>query len=266
MEGGFGMDTDIFLQRITNTFKVLMKEKLVGIYLHGSLAMGCFNQNKSDIDIIIVAKQKLTRDENRAIAKQLLMLHDEIPSGRGIELSIVLETIARDFVYPTPFEFHYSDYHRERYQNDEDYNCGGFEDPDLAAHFTVIYQRGVTVYGRPIHAVFKSVDRTFYLQSILTDIANAPDEIVDSPVYSTLNLCRVLLFLRQGLVSSKKEGGEWGLNALPDKFHHIICYCLEEYSGLSKEFELEDAQLLEFSEYMLNEIRHSIDSANVDKS
>lgn len=253
------MDTDFFLQKVADMFKKVMKKNLVGIYLHGSLAMGCFNPNISDIDIIIIAKNKLSRDENRTIAKQLLLLDDELPSSRGIELSIVLETIAKDFIYPTPFEFHYSDYHRERYQTDEKYNCGGSEDPDLAAHFTVIYQRGITIYGRPIQAVFQPVDRKYYVQSILSDIASASCEILDSPVYFTLNLCRVLLFLRQGIVSSKKEGGEWALNALPHKYHQIITYCLDEYSGLSKELELDNVLLLDFSEYMSNKIRQSID-------
>ena len=37
--------------------KEILGENLVGIYLHGSLAMGCFNPQKSDIDLIIVVNE-----------------------------------------------------------------------------------------------------------------------------------------------------------------------------------------------------------------
>ena len=40
--------------------KEILKENLVGIYLHGSLAMGCFNPQKSDIDLIIVVNEPLS--------------------------------------------------------------------------------------------------------------------------------------------------------------------------------------------------------------
>jgi predicted nucleotidyltransferase len=256
------MDIQSYLQRISTMINVVMKDNLVGIYLHGSLAMGCFNPNKSDVDLLVVVKNKLTRDKQKAIAKQLLLFHDELPSGRGIELSIVLESFVKDFVYPTPYEFHYSDYHRERYQTDEDYICAGFGDPDLAAHFMVTYQRGITIHGKPIKTIFQPIDRKYYLQSILSDIQRASEDIIDTPVYFTLNLCRVLLVLREGLVSSKKEGGEWGLKVLPHKFHHVITQCLEEYGGLRQKLELDNENLVEFSEYMLNEIRQSIDSTS----
>lgn len=252
------MNTESYLQRIAHMFNGVMKENVVGIYLHGSLAMGCFNPEKSDIDLLVVAKNKLTVDEKRAIAKQILFLHDELPSGRGIELSIVLESFITDFVYPTPFEFHYSDSHRVRYQTDGDYICEGFEDPDLAAHITVNYHRGITIHGRPIRMLFKPIDSNYYVRSIVNDIEGASQDIIDSPMYFTLNLCRVLLFLREGIVSSKKEGGEWGLKVLPRKFHYVIKQCLDEYEGFRKELELENEQLTGFSDYMLNEIRQLI--------
>jgi hypothetical protein len=34
------MDIQSFLQRIANMFNVVMKDKLIGTYLHGSIAMG----------------------------------------------------------------------------------------------------------------------------------------------------------------------------------------------------------------------------------
>ena len=37
------------LDEFVNTTQQIMEGKLTGIYLHGSMAMGCFNPKKSDI-------------------------------------------------------------------------------------------------------------------------------------------------------------------------------------------------------------------------
>ncbi|SHE36805.1 Nucleotidyltransferase domain-containing protein [Caldanaerobius fijiensis DSM 17918] len=39
--------------------KCCLKDNMVGIYLHGSLAMGCFNPEISDIDILVIIEQNL---------------------------------------------------------------------------------------------------------------------------------------------------------------------------------------------------------------
>lgn len=249
------MNIESYLQKNVATFYKVMKDNLVGIYLHGSLAMECFNPNRSDIDLLIVVKNKLSVDEQQAITKHVLLLHDEVPSGRGLEFSVVLESFVTQFVYPTPTEYHYSVHHREKYQSDENYVLGGFEDPDLAAHFTVTIHRGIALYGKPILTLFQPIERTYYAQSILNDIASAPTEIIDAPVYYVLNLCRVLQFLQEGAVASKQEGGEWAINVLPSKFNAIVSICLDEYSGQVNGPEFDSVLLVEFAEYMLNEIR-----------
>ncbi|MFF2479971.1 aminoglycoside adenylyltransferase domain-containing protein [Paenibacillus sp. NPDC058071] len=251
------MDTPYFLNRAVDLFREEMGSNLVGVYLHGSLAMGCFNPNKSDIDLLIIAQQKLSTDNNKRIAKKLLKLHESMPKERGIELSIILESYLKDFVYPTPFEFHYSDYHRKRYQTDENYICGGFEDPDLAAHIVVTYHRGIALYGKALREVFYPIDQHFYINSILSDVENASTDIVESPMYFTLNLCRVLYYLKEGVVSSKKEGGEWGVSKLPAEYRQHIQRCLHEYSGMADIPDHAESSieiLKSFADYMRSEI------------
>jgi predicted nucleotidyltransferase len=235
-----------------------MGNNLVGIYLHGSLAMGCFNEKTSDIDLLIIAQKKLPTETNKRIIQKTLELHNSMPNERGIEFSIVLESSLKDFVHPTPFELHYSDYHREKYKTDETYICGGFEDADLAAHIVVTYYRGITLYGKAIKEVFYPIDKTFYIKSILFDVENATKDITSAPVYFTLNLCRVLFFLKEGVISSKKEGGEWGLKTLPLTYHHDIQLCLHEYTGIIDNAKFNEETLINFASYMLGEIKKSL--------
>jgi predicted nucleotidyltransferase len=263
------LDAHYILNQLVDLFRVELSNNLVGVYLHGSLAMGCYNQNKSDIDLLIVAQHKLSTENSKHIAQQILKLQDSLPSESRLEISIILESYLKDFVYPTPFEFHYSDFHRMNYKNDENYLCGGFEDSDLAAHIVVIYHRGVTLYGKDIREVFYPIEQHFYVDSILSDVENASENIIESPLYYTLNLCRVLYFLKEGVVSSKKEGvvsskkegGEWGIQVLPSQYRQHIQYFLDEYAETgahSNHFEVNPILLKGFSDYMLSEIKKTI--------
>jgi predicted nucleotidyltransferase len=252
------MEIQYYLDKIVTVFKEEMKDNLIGIYLHGSLAMGCFNPTKSDIDFLVVAEKELTIEVKKSIAKKLLALHEELPNDGGLEMSILLERHLKQFVYPTPFELHYSSLHKEKYSKDENYICGGLEDPDLAAHIVVTYHRGFVLYGKPIREVFQPIPKQYYVQSILSDVQNAKEAIVESPVYYTLNLCRVLYFLKDGIVSSKKEGGEWAATSLPSKYKNLVNECLNQYYGLSDYTKLSNDELIEFATYMLDKINEQL--------
>ena len=50
-------------------------------------------------------------------------------------------------------------------------------------------------------------------------------------MYVILNLCRVIAYVKENLVLSKRQGGEWGLANLPDKYHVLIRDALDTYRG-----------------------------------
>ena len=50
---------DTVLKCFVEQSKEILKDNLVGIYLHGSAVMGCYNPAKSDIDLIIVVKDSI---------------------------------------------------------------------------------------------------------------------------------------------------------------------------------------------------------------
>lgn len=252
------MDTQFYLDQFVAIMKRTLSKNLVGVYLHGSLAMGCFNPRTSDIDFFVVVNNSISKENSRKIADAVLELNDEMPNKKGIEFSIVLQGYLQPFTYPTPFEFHYSEFHQERYRTDANYLCGGFEDEDLASQIAVAYERGITLYGPSLQEICEPIDRKYYVASIYYDVKDAQQNIFDNPVYVVLNLCRVLYYLQEGVISSKQEGGEWGVKALPSDFHSIIQNCLDQYIGGKVETNLDRHQLLQFSDYMLSEINREI--------
>jgi streptomycin 3"-adenylyltransferase len=92
-----------------------------------------------------------------------------------------------------------------------------------------------------------------YLDSLWYDVSNAEKEITENPMYLILNLARVLAYRKDGLVLSKKEGGEWALNNLPEKYHSLIKNALCEYSEASDiSYDLNLAK--DYAQYMLRQI------------
>ncbi len=72
-------------------------------------------------------------------------------------------------------------------------------------------------------------------------------------MYLTLNLARVLAYAREGLILSKKEGGEWALENLPEKYHSLIRDALQEYIEAAIILYNQEC-IRDYAEYMLNEI------------
>ena len=236
-------------------------DNLVGIYLHGSAAMGCFNTASSDIDLIVVIKDALDFDKRRAYIDDMVRLNARAPK-KGLEVSVVRREVCDPFVYPTPFEFHFSPMYLDACVNapDEYARSVGHSDPDLSAHFTVIRERGRVLLGEGIPAVFGEVEGKYYMDSIWADVSGAESDILSEPVYIVLNLARVLAYTREGLVLSKAEGGKWALDNLPREFMPVVEGALCEYGGKNR-MDADAAALTEYARYMLGAIR---DAAGMD--
>lgn len=138
-------------------------ENLIGIYLHGSLAFGCFHPLKSDIDVLAVVERPLTQPEKEKVIHSLLSIWHFAPE-KGYEMSIVLEKVCRRFAYPTPYELHFSKAWIERFREDPKSVCNDFPktDPDLAAHFAVVKARGITLFGPPAPELFAEIPEEAY--------------------------------------------------------------------------------------------------------
>ena len=235
--------------------KRILQDNLTGIYLHGSAVMGCFNPEKSDIDLIIVVSQPLS-DSIKRDYMEMVVTNNVLAPAKGIEMSIVLRNVCNPFVYPTPFELHFSAGHLEWYRNDPDDYIQRMNgtDRDLAAHFTVIRKRGLCLYGLPVNEVFAEVPAYDYMDSIWNDISDAPENIAKDTMYLTLNMARVLAYKEDALVLSKKEGGDWAVRNLPAQYVPLITAAMAEYTeAASVVYDVELAR--RYADYMIRRIQ-----------
>lgn len=232
------------MQVIKDRYQAILENNLVGIYLHGSLAAGCFQWERSDIDFLVVVRSPLALDKKIALAETLHALSPDAPA-KGFEMSVLLEEACRSLAYPMPFELHYSGMFREEYEKDPRGFCNRMhgEDEDLTAHIMALHAYGMVIHGPAIARTFGQVGREEALRAIRYDVEDAREHLHDSPVYYVLNLCRAVAFLRNNIVLNKKEGGEWALRHMPTQHQRVIQAAVNAYeSGLDMVYDAGQAE------------------------
>lgn len=222
------MNEYALLDALCADFRAVLGDKLAGFYAHGSIAFGCFRWETGDVDFLAVAKSPLAQAEKVALIRALLARTPDAPE-KGIEMSVVLESVCRSFEHPAPFELHFSNAWLDRCAADAEGYCraphGG--DPDLAAHFAVTREAGLALYGPPPKEMFAPVPREAVLDSIRADVEDG--DVLENPVYYALNLCRALAYREESRLLSKAGGGEWALEHLPVEHHPAIRSALNAY-------------------------------------
>ena len=210
------------------------QNNLIGVYLHGSLAMGCFQPGGSDLDVLVLLEHSPTPDHRRRWAELLLQISDA-PSP--IEISFLHRSQYSPWLHPTPYDFHFSKDWRAQMENQlaagDGYAWEEAEgtDVDLAAHFTVARRRGVRLCGELIGAALPDVPWMDYWDSISRDVLWAYQRGADNPIYLVLNCCRVWAAADEQLVLSKAEGAVWAEQRLPPAQVEIVAAALALYTG-----------------------------------
>ncbi len=237
-------------------FQATLADNLVGVYLHGSLATGCFNPLRSDVDLLAVTREPMAVAVKRRLAK-LLLTRSRQPSP--VEISFLVRADLTPWRHPAPYDFHYSEDWRTTFGRDlesgawREWNAVPRRDPDLAGHITVTHHRGVCLYGPPIAEVFPPVPRADFLASILGDVLDAQfglNSDLSHPTYVILNACRTYAYLRTGQVLSKDEGGVWALDALPMRFRPTVTAALDAYRDRGDERGLEQEAVAALAAYL----------------
>jgi predicted nucleotidyltransferase len=222
------------IETLCEQTRAILDDDLVGIYLHGSLTMGCFNPERSDIDLLVVTTRPMALDTKRRIMAMLLHISN---NPRPVEIHFLVQSGIHPFQHPLPFDLHYSESWREQMREElangmwQRWNDSKKRDPDLAAHLTIMHAHGIVLYGRSIADVLPVVPGEDYATSIIGDYVDVRETCKQKPMYFVLNACRVLAYLKDKKICSKDEGGVYGLATLPTQFHALLQQALEIYRG-----------------------------------
>lgn len=246
---------NVCLSAAAEAFCRRLGDNLIGLYLHGSMAMGSFHPWSSDIDLLAVVAAPPREEDKLALAYDIMAVAESGEPLRKIEFSIVTAGAAAHPKHPIHYVQHYSPSWHDAYRESRaQLVLQGGEDADLAAHFTVTLRRGIVLLGAPIDQTFGQVPRQDYLRAVWYDIAPARDDVHTCPVYVILNLCRTLRFLREDFVGSKAEGAAWALGQ-PELacWYPMIDAAAQEYAG-APAHPYDQEQLSAFAEHMMEQL------------
>ncbi len=84
----------------------LLGQNLLGVYLHGSLALGGFQPGRSDIDIIVVTAQRIDLETKRRCIELLLRI-SKMPCPLDIRFLVEQDLFSSQ--YPLFCDLHYSE-------------------------------------------------------------------------------------------------------------------------------------------------------------
>lgn len=183
------------------TAALAQRGPLVAAYLHGSAALGGWNPERSDVDILFIVADDIGADAVTAIGELLLEQAGRAP-GRGLECSVVTSSQAARPCPPYSFSLHCGqDAGAQRlYRGSE---LPG--DSDLLMHYAVCRAAGIVLFGPPpadcIGAVARPVILTYLAGELDWGLANGAES------YAVLNACRALEYLDGGRIASKVAGG-----------------------------------------------------------
>ncbi|HEY7175516.1 MAG TPA: aminoglycoside adenylyltransferase domain-containing protein [Micromonosporaceae bacterium] len=191
--------------RLVAAMRSVVADQPVGLYLHGSVALGGFRPERSDVDVLAVISAPLTPDAQVAVGEALLAVAYPCP-GTGLEASVITAATAADLA-DCHFEVHVAT------PDTVTIGTGRAGDPDLVLYAEVCRRSAITVAGPPAASVFGVVPSDRVRDAIDAELdwglANASFE------YAILNACRAMRYGYDGSLVSKVAGGEWYLAENP---------------------------------------------------
>lgn len=241
-------------------WKRLLGEELVGVYLHGSIALNAFQPDSGDIDLLAVTKGALSVSHKLEIAKELIAI-DRRP--RPLEVSAVKLEDARNWRTPGNCVFHYSDLWTEKYLERFEHPAFAlrvvdqeFPDADVTSYIRLIRECGVVLYGRNISEVFAQISDEDFWSAISADVDDYDFHAYDDRYFASnvLILGRILSFKKEKRILSKYDGGMWMQRNVPAELQYLPKLAMKIWFEGEKHI-LPEGDLVRLRDYLITEIK-----------
>ena len=223
---------DALLDRLHHEAADILGENFVGLYVYGSLAMGGFDPDTSDVDFIVAIRSPLTAEQLNALeALHHRLLKDGGPWAKKLEGGYLpLADLRRHNPEAGPFLFINegqiyqsglgSDWAIQR-QLLRTYPCA-IVGPALVDHID-------PVSPEQIRDAVRLLFREWWLPML-----DRPDQLgrEDYRAFAVLTMCRALRLVATGDMVSKPEAARWALGAVEPRWHEPIRQAISWKPGL----------------------------------
>jgi predicted nucleotidyltransferase len=200
------------LDHLLSGMQAILDGKLIGLYLFGSLVWGDFDDDLSDIDLLVAVRETLNERE-----------------------FLALKRMQDDFVRSNPewdnrVEIAYLSLHALKTFRTEDSLIGIISpgEPfhmkdagkDWLVNWYIVREKGVTLFGPPPQAIIDPIAKEEFVQTVKDHMLWWRDYIHEvyhrgSQAYAILTMCRALYTVRNGEQVSKLQAATWAQGELP---------------------------------------------------
>jgi hypothetical protein len=200
------------LATLLSQMQAILGGKLVGLYLSGSLVIGDFDGDVSDIDLLAA----ISSDLNEADFAALQAMHDGLAAANP--------------AWKDRIEVAYLSLHGLKTFRTERSPIGIISpgEPfhiieageDWVVNWYIVRAHGQTLFGPPPAAIIDPISMAEFMQTVKDHIFMWRDWIADtygrgSQAYAILTLCRGLYTLKHGEQVSKRQAALWAKTELP---------------------------------------------------
>jgi hypothetical protein len=215
-------DVNAVLRALLSGVQTVLGDHFVGMYVHGSLASGDFNPQRSDVDFVVVTA-------------------DELPDEMLPALEAMHARIAATAKWAAKLEGSYIPRHALRRYDPAHARhpalCvdGSFGLDQHASDWViqrhVIRERGIVVAGPAPQTLIDPVEPDDLRRAVRGVLREWWSPQLDDPTrlhsseyqaYAILTMCRALYTLQYGIVVSKSVAARWAQEALGERWAAII--------------------------------------------
>jgi predicted nucleotidyltransferase len=201
------------LRDLLTRLRSILGEKLIGMYLYGSLVTGDYDDALSDVDLMVALRGDFTDEEFAAIEAMHKEIATENPRWDDrLEVAYITLHALRTFKTErstigiiSPGEpFHYKE--------------AGL---DWLINWYNVRESGVTLYGPLPATLIEPISKQEFLQAVKDQLIEWRDWIGQtshhhgSQAYAILTMCRCLYAVRHGEQVSKNQAAAWAIHELP---------------------------------------------------
>ena len=225
---------------------------LRGVYLHGSACLGGFVPGRSDLDLLILCDEPMSRGARVALADALLPLH-----GAPCQLELSVARVEDAQSVPVLCQFHLSEMWAPRYAAHDETNPlleGAFPDEDMPCHIRLTRQSGIPLFGPPPEALLPAISDEQFWHALTYDLDDLAAS--ESTVYDVLTLARVASFAFTRRILTKLQSADWAAGAFP-QFAPLLRETAAAYR-LGRAPAWDGAALTNYRDFMLNLIRQGL--------
>ncbi|MCC6802469.1 MAG: DUF4111 domain-containing protein [Anaerolineae bacterium] len=215
-------DVNALLSVLLDGVRDILGDRLIGMYLYGSLSLGDFDPDSSDVDFLFVTEAVLPtetldalRDLHTRIAASGMRFANKL-EGSYIPRAALRRHDPANVMHPTigiDWDFgvraHGSNWIVERW---------------------IVRERGVTVWGPPPATLIDPVAPDELKAAVCESLKFWQDTLADPAwleprdyqAFAVLTMCRALYTLNRGEVATKPDAARWALENLDPAWHPQI--------------------------------------------